>query len=80
MILGIIRSNHNACQATATIERIIADARHAIRNHDARQATATGERPLADACHAISNRDARQIFAIIEGTVQNITTGNGDRF
>ena len=53
-------------QATATEERTLADARHAIRDRDARQATATEERPLADARHTIPYRDTRQATAIGE--------------
>ena len=45
--------NDDAREATATSERIIADACHAFRYRDAREATAIRERPVADARHAV---------------------------
>ena len=56
----------NIGQATATIERMIANARNTIGNRDARQATATRERRRANARDAVANRNARQAIAIKE--------------
>ena len=50
-------------QLAATVKRIIANARHAIRKRDARQAAAIIERIIADARHAVWNRNARQSVA-----------------
>ena len=66
MINRVSFFNDDAREATATIERIIADARHAIRNRDAHKTTAILERRIADARHAIRNRDAREATAIGE--------------
>ena len=63
MINRVSSFNGDAREATAIIERLIADARHAIRNRDTREATATGERLNADARHTIRNRDARETDA-----------------
>ena len=58
--------NRNACEASATVERRIANSRHTIRNRDAREATATVEHRIANARHAIRNRDACEAAAIPE--------------
>ena len=46
-------------QVTTIIERITADARHAIRNLNARQTATISERIRADARHACRNLNAR---------------------
>ena len=56
----------NRVKATALVERIITDARHAIRYRDAREVTATFERKTTDARHAIRNRDIREARASVE--------------
>ena len=60
-----------SAQTTATIERIVANARHAIRNSNAFQADTISERRGANARHAVGYRYARQLGAIIERIVAN---------
>ena len=48
-------------EIVATVERIVVDARHAVRNRDRSQAFATVERIVADARHAVSDRDRGQL-------------------
>jgi len=62
------KRNSDALKATATRERIRADAHQlaVFDNRDTRQATATRERSIVDACNAVGNRDVRQTCAIRE--------------
>ena len=56
----------NICQARAISERILPDARDAVRDDDARQARATGERRIPDARDAVRDVNARQARAFAE--------------
>ena len=70
-----------APQAGATIERPVANARHAVRYLNARQAVAIIERRGANTRHAARYRYARQAGAMIERSGANArSTGNNDRF
>jgi len=59
----------NVCQATAPIERIIANACDAVGNCNARQTTATPERTITNACDAVGNRNACQTTAFTERSI-----------
>ena len=48
--------NGDAREATATGERISADARHTVTNRDAREAVVSIERKIVDTRHAISDK------------------------
>jgi len=65
-------------QDTATIERILANALHAVGNLDACEATATSERIIFNARHAVSKRDARKATATIERRIANARHTVGD--
>ena len=56
-------------QTTATVKRIIPDARHTIRNRHRRQSAAVLKRLTHDARHAIRYRHRRQSAAIGERTI-----------
>ena len=68
-----------SAQTTATRERIVANARHAVGNRYARQAVAIIERPFANARHAARYRYARQAIAPSERPLANaFHTGRND--
>ena len=61
----------NLDQFVTMRERIISNARYAVRDRDARQAGATGERILTNARYAVRDRDARQAGATGERIISN---------
>ena len=69
MIFGVSFSNRKARKATASIEGIVADARHAARDCYACKSSAKSEGTIADARHAVRNGDAGQVAATVEREV-----------
>ena len=59
MIFCVFRAYCDARQATATTERIVADACYTIGNYDACQAIAIRECIVADACDTVGDSDTR---------------------
>ena len=69
----------NALKGTAIMERMTADAGHAVGDSDGSQAIAARERPLADRGHAVGDGDRGQATAIIERLIADggYAVGNG---
>ena len=72
MINGITFTHRNALQCNATVERLGANARDAIRDRDRGQAFAPVERIVADARHAAVRRN----YAVFASGYQGFGCGS----